>query len=226
VSEALNGMPRLLVNDEPQIVGNTHETWEELLAWADRFSADRGLLVTAVRLDGVDDPSFRERGLSDRRLKAVAVIEIEASTPASLLAESLDEALSGVAGLRRHALAVARHLRDGTLASANSGLAELTQGLSTLVALVDAVSAAMGIAIERVTIDGRSAASLIEDLGQPLVELTDAQKQRDWATMADILEFDLEPAFSRVARLFTALAAAVAEQAGRRVAPALPAHLS
>ena len=206
-------MPRVLVNDEPQILGNAHETWGELLAWADGFSADRGLVVTAIRLDGVVEPTFREGGLSDRRLRAVAVIEIEALAPARLLSESLDEAISGVAGLRTHALAVARHFRDSRLAFANTGLAELTQGLGTLVTLADAVSAAMGIALERVTLDGRAAVSRIEELGQPLAELTEAQKQPDWVAMADILEFDLEPAISRLAPLFTALAA-VAAQAG------------
>jgi hypothetical protein len=206
-------MARLLVNDEPQTAGNAQETWGDLLAWVDRYSADRGLLVTAVRLDGVDEPSFRERGLSDRTLAAVGVIEIDVATPASLVAESLDEALSGVAGLRTHALDVARRFRDSQLAFANTGLAELTQGLGTLVTLVDAVSGAMGIAIDRVTLDGRAAFSVIDDLGQPLVALTEAQTQRDWVTMADILEFDLEPAISRVAPLFAALAA-VAEQAG------------
>jgi hypothetical protein len=205
-------MARLLVNDEPQIVENAHETWGELLAWADQFAADRGLLVTAVRLDGVEEPSFREPGLSDRTLVGAAVIEIDAATPASLVAESLDEALSGVAGLRTHALDVARRFRGSKLAYANTGLAELTQGLGTLVTLVDAVSGAMGIAIDRVTLDGRPAFSLIEDLGQPLIELTEAQKQQDWVTVADILEFDLEPAIGRVAPLFTALAT-VAEQA-------------
>lgn len=206
-------MARLLVNDEPQIVENAHETWGELLAWADQFSADRGLLVTAVRLDGVDEPSLREPGLSDRTLRGVAVIEIDAATPASLVAESLDGALSGVAGLRTHAREVACRFRGSKLAFANAGLAELTQGLGTLVTLVDAVSAAMGITIERVMVDGRAAVSLIEELGQPLAELTEAQQQPDWMAMADILEFDLEPAISRLAPLFTALAA-VAERAG------------
>ena len=206
-------MARLLVNDQPQIVENAPETWGELLAWADSFSGARGWLVTAVRLDGVDQPSFREQESGDRTPGAVAMIEIDAATPASLLASSLDEALSGVAGLRTHALDVTRRFRGSKLDFAKTGLAELTQGLGTLVTLVDAVSGVMGVAIDRVTLDGRPAGSLIEDLGPPLVELTEAQRQQDWMTVADILEFDLEPAISRVAPLFTALAA-VAGQAG------------
>ena len=206
-------MARLLINDEPQIVENTQETLGELLARADRFSADRGLLVTAVRLDGVDEPSFRRPELAAQKLDAIALVEIDAATPASLVAESLHEALSGLAGLRTHALDVARRFRGSRLAFGNTGLAELTKGLGTLVTLVETVSGAMGIAINQVTLDGRPALRLIEDLGRPLVELTEAQTQQDWVTVADILEFDLEPAISRVAPLVTALAI-VAGQAG------------
>lgn len=205
-------MTRVLLNDEPLAPENAHKTWGELLAWADRTSADRGLLVTAVRLDGVDEPSFREPGLSTRGIESVGVIEIDAATPASLVAESLDDALTGLEGLRTHATDVARRFRGNRLALANAGLAELTQGLGTLVSLVEAVGGAMGIPIDAVVLDGRPALAVIEDLGQPLTELTAAQRQQDWVTVADILEFDLEPALARVAPLFTALAT-VAQQA-------------
>ena len=205
-------MARLLLNGEARTPEIPHKSWEELLAWADRTSADLGLLVTAVRLDGVDEPSFREPGVAARPLETVDVIEIDAATPASLVAESLDDALAGLEGLRTHATDVARRFRGNRLAQANAGLAELTQGLGTLVTLVEAVSGAMGIPIDTVVLDGRPAFAVIEDLGQPLTELTDAQQQQDWVTVADILEFDLEPAISRVAPLFSALAS-VAQQA-------------
>ena len=205
-------MARLLLNGEAQTLETAQKTWGDLLAWADRTSADRGLLVTAVRLDGVDEPSFRQPEFMARPLEAVSVIEIDAASPASLVADSLGEALAGLDGLRTHATDVARRFRGNRLAVANAGLAELTQGLGTLVTLVDAVSGAMGIAIDSVVLDGRPAFSVIEDLGQPLTDLTAAQQQQDWVTVADILEFDLEPAISRVAPLFSALAS-VAQQA-------------
>jgi hypothetical protein len=205
-------MARLLLNGDAQTLEIAHKTWGDLLAWADRTSADLGLLVTAVRLDGVDEPSFRETAMASRPLDGVDVIEVDAANPASLVAESLDDALSGLEGLRAHATDVARRFRGNRLAQANLGLAELTQGLGTLVTLAEAVSSAMGIPIDTVVLDGRPAFSVIEDLGQPLTELTEAQQQQDWVTVADILEFDLEPAISRVAPLFSALAS-VAHQA-------------
>ena len=206
-------MARLQVNDELQTMEHPYETWGDLLAWADSISAERGLMVTAVRLNGVDEPSFRQPELSARRLGASDLMEIVATTPAKLVADSLEAARAGLTGLRTHALEVARRFRDSRVAHANARLAELVHGLGTLVTLVEAVSGAMGIAIESLTLDGRPAVGLIEDLAQPLAELTEAQTQQDWVTLADILEFDLEPAVARVAPLFAALGA-LAQQAG------------
>lgn len=208
-------MVRLLVNDELQNGEITHETLAQVLDWADRFLADRGLLVTAVRLDGVDEPSFRQPSGADRKLGAEAVIEIDAATPARLVAESLDEALSGLAGLGAHTLDVARRYRASRLAHANSGLSELTHGLGTLVALIEAFTGSVGLAFDQVTRDGGPAVDVIDDLGPPLAELTEAETNQDWATVADVLEFGLEPAIRRVAPFFTELATVVvARQAG------------
>lgn len=208
-------MARLLVNDEVQNGENTHETLAQVLDWADRFLAGRGLLVTAVRLDGVDEPSFRQLARPDRKLGAEAVIEIAAATPAGLVAESLEGALSGLAGLCAHTLDVACRYRASRLAHASSGLSELTHGLGTLVALIEAFTGAVGITLDKGTRDGRPALEVIEDLGPPLAELTEAETKQDWVTVADILEFGLEPAIRRVAPLFTELATVVvARQAG------------
>lgn len=199
-------MARILVNNEAQTIKSAVNTWGELLAWADRMSASQGRLVTAVRLDGVDEPSFRGSDLAARGLDDLGTVEFETASPGSLVAESIDEALSGLDGLQRHALDVGRRFRGTRVAFANQGLAELVHGLRTLVALVEALGGAMGMPIEALAFDGRPAMALIEDLGQPLAALGEAQAREDWVTVADILEFDLEPALGRCRPFFSALA--------------------
>jgi hypothetical protein len=206
LAEARRGMARILVNNEAHTIEIDVNTWGDLLAWADRTSAAQGRLVTAVRLDGVDEPSFRDAALAARALDEVATVEFDVASPASLVAESVDEALSGLDGLRQHALDVARRFRGTRVVFANQGLAELIQGLRTLVSLVDALGGAMGLPIETLTFDGRPALALIEDLGEPLASLGEAQAREDWVTVADILEFDVEPALARCHPFFTALA--------------------
>jgi hypothetical protein len=199
-------MTRVLVNSQPRQIESGLKTWGDLLAWADRTSAEAGEVVTAVRLDGVDEPSFRDLALAGRGLDALAVVEMDVTTPAALVAASLDDAVSGLAGLRRHTVDVASRFRGTRIAFANEGLAHLTQGLGTLVSLVEALGGAMGVPLEGLEFEKRPAHELIEALGAPLAALGDAQAHEDWVTVADVLEFDLEPALGRCEPFFTALA--------------------
>jgi len=198
-------MARVLVNNETTAVENSLKTLGELLDWADRASAGRGQLVTAVRLDGVDEPSFRDETQAGRPLETVATVEFDAIEPAALVAQSVEDAREGLAGLRQHTLDVARRFRGTRVANANQGLAELTQGLGTLVSLVDTLGGALGISLETLTANGRPVVAVIDDLAQPLVAIGQAQAQEDWVTVADILEFDLEPALACCESLFDAL---------------------
>lgn len=200
-------MTRVLVNNEATSVESGLKTLGELLDWADRASAGRGQLVTAVRLDGVDEPSFRDQSLADTPIDSVATVEFEAVDPATLVADSLEEAREGLAGLRQHTLDVGRRFRGTRVAHANQGLAELTQGLGTLVSLLDTLGGAMGIPLEALNSDDRPVLAVIDGLAQPLVAIAEAQAQEDWVTVADILEFDLEPALACCEPLFDALAA-------------------
>jgi len=205
-------MARILVNNEATAVENGLNTWGELLDWADRASAGRGQLVTAARLDGVDEPSFRDPAFAATPLELIATIEFDAIAPAALVAASVDEARVGLAGLRQHTLEVARRFRGTRVGNANQGLAELTQGLGTLVSLIDTLGGALGIRIETLAVNGRPVVVLIDDLGPPLVAIAAAQAQEDWVTVADILEFDLEPLLAQCDPLFDALLAVTQAQ--------------
>jgi hypothetical protein len=208
-------MPRVLVNNEPQDLDEGLKTWGELLAWVDHRVAAGGQLVTAARLDGVDEPSFRDPAQAVRSLSDWAVVEVDVATPASLVTESLQEALDGLASLRQYTVTVAQRFRGTDLGLANRGLGELSQGLQTLVGLIEALSGATGVGIDHFEWEGRPNSGLLQSLAQPLAPLADAQRGNDWVTVADILEFDLEPALAQCEPFFRALAE-VAKRAGQR----------
>ena len=71
-------MARCLVNERPELTEIRPETWESLLEALDaRLAADR-LVVTAVRFDGVDQPSFREPAVGATPLDGIAQVDIDA----------------------------------------------------------------------------------------------------------------------------------------------------
>lgn len=208
-------MFRLLVNNETRSVDSALKTWGELLAWADASCANTGQVVTAARLDGVDEPSFRHPQQADRALEGLAVVELDASTPSDLVVESLNEALDGLNGLRRFTLHTAGQFRGTGISAANQSLADLSQGLRTFVSLVEALVSAMGVGLEDFVWEGRPVAALLEDIGTPIAALAEAQIASDWVTVADVLEFDLEPALAQSEpffRSFADLAVRVAER--------------
>jgi hypothetical protein len=51
----------------------------------------------------------------------------------------------------------------------------------------------LGIAVERLTIDGVPPDEQMERLGAWLESLVSAQSSQDWLTVADVLEYDIEP---------------------------------
>lgn len=208
-------MFRLVVNNETRSVDTALKTWGELLAWADAGCAKAGQVVTAARLDGVDEPSFRDAGQADRTLDGLAVVELDSAAPSDLVVESLNEALDGLNGLRRFTLHTAGQFRGTGITAANQSLADLSQGLRTFVSLVETLVSAMGVGLDEFVWEGRPVAALLDDIGTPIAALADAQISSDWVTVADVLEFDLEPALAQSEpffRAFADLAVRVAER--------------
>jgi hypothetical protein len=215
----LFGMTRLVVNNETRSVDATLKTWGELLASVDQGCAVQGQLVTAARIDGVDEPSFRDPEYAGRPLADLAVVEVEVSTPADLVTESLREALDGLNSLRQFTVVTSQRFRGEDIPFANQGMAELTIGLRTLVGLMEALSAAIGVRLEALEWKGVPLASLLDEIGKPLEDLAGAQASEDWVTVADILEFDLEPALAQCEPFFHALADLASRAASRTHRP-------
>jgi hypothetical protein len=212
-------MTRLVVNNETRSVDAALKTWGELLDWVDQGCAVEGQLVTAARIDGVDEPSFRDPEHSSRRLADLAVVEVEVSTPADLVTDSLREALDGLNSLRRFTVVTSQRFRGEDIPFANQGMAELTIGLRTLVGLIEALGSAIGVRLEALEWKAVPLTSLLDEIGKPLEDLAVSQASEDWVTVADILEFDLEPALARCEPFFHALADLASRAANRSHRP-------
>jgi hypothetical protein len=201
-------MPRLMVNNEEIAWDPAAKTWGDLLARLDDACHAQGCVVTAARLDGVDEPSFRSEAAGGRLVGGLSVVEIEAQPPASLLAEAIREAGTGLDRLCAHALEVARRFRGNDLAEAQQALLALVQGLQVLTSLIGTIGLVLQTDLGTLIWNGRPASSLIEGVGTHLEALIGAQQREDWLTVADIVEYDVEPALRDCGPLFEALGAA------------------
>jgi hypothetical protein len=186
-------MSDVFVDGARHALASTRKTWGELLETLDADLSARGVLLAAVRFDGVEEPAFREPSVTSRSLTTVQRVDVETATPDALLRQSLGESAIAIAQIANEVARVSAQFRRNELAEANQGLARLSGDLHTFVALVTTLRGPLGIAVERLTIDGVSPDEQIERLGAWLESLVGAQSSEDWLTVADILEYDIEP---------------------------------
>jgi hypothetical protein len=198
-------MPRLTVNDRVQQPDPLPEHWAVLLKKLDESAAGRGHVVTAVRFDGVDQPTFREPAAGHLRLDTVASIEVDTADPAELLDQALAEGGRAATSLASAAGATAHAFRHESPAEANQRLALLGAGIRSLVALLAGFGAARGLNLDQVDWEGRPLSARVRDLIEQLEPVVEAQQAEDWLTVADVLEYEVQPALHAWRAIFEGL---------------------
>jgi hypothetical protein len=205
-------MSDVFVDDASYALVDTPRTWGDLLETLDADFSARGVLLACVRFDGVEELAFREPSVLSRPLAAVQRIDVETATPDALLRQSLAEAAEAISQMADEVTRISTMLRRNEIAPANEGLARLSGELHTFVGLVTTMRGPLGISEERLTIDGVPPDQQIERLAGWLESLVTAQSHEDWLTVADILEYDIEP----VLRAWVGRLEALTQDAGTR----------
>ena len=199
-------MVHLYVNDAPATLDFTPKTWGELLARLDEQAAADGVVLSVARFDGVEEPAFRETAVTARELAAMARIDVETSVPAALLRECLLEASGSLETLAVEAIELGALYRRHDVSPAHDRLKTLAGELGGLIGLVGMLAGPLQIDLAAIATDGMNGAEQLETLGATVDALVSAQDQADWLTVADILEYDLEPSICRWGTLLTELA--------------------
>lgn len=196
-------MTRLLLDGAER--GPAPGTWGQALDAIDRELAGGGRIVTDVRFDGLDEPAFREPRVLDQALDDVATIEVISGSPESLIARCLAEAAASIEPLSQVALEIGEGFRGLDIEGASAGLAELAEGMSSLIAIAGATTmAARGTSVARSGQD-HPIGPLAGELTGFVDALIEAQQSQDWISVADILQYDVAPALRRWAPVFDAV---------------------
>lgn len=193
-----------LVNDAPQVLDFRPETWGELLDGLDRALGAERRVVTAVRFDGVDAPSFREPAQGGRPLSTVTRVEVEAMDAAVLVGEALGAAADSLPALADGARATAAAYRTGD-PTAHGQLTALVSAIQSLVALTTAAESAARVAGVAVDATGTSVAASCRGVETALAALIDRHTRADWAGLAEALHGELAPAVHDWQRVLDAI---------------------
>lgn len=198
-------MLQIFINDVPTHTAAPPPTWGDLLVSLDEQVTGNGLLLTSARFDGVEEPSFRDPAVTARRLSDVSRVDIETAAPAAFLRDCLQEAIGPLQQAAEATLDLSARYRTSDLAGCHDGLTALAadlRGLTTLVAMLGVLQIDLGA----FSPEGIAAADQLERFAGALDSVVAAQESDDWLTVADVLEYDVEPAVRRWIELLTAVA--------------------
>ena len=198
-------MLQIFINDVPGQIDALPQTWGDLLVSLDEQVAGNGLLLTSARFDGVDEPSFRDPDVTARRLSEVSRLDIETAAPAAFLRQCLHDAIGPLQEAADATIGLSTRYRTFDLAGCHDGLTALAtelRGLTSLVAMLGVLQIDLGA----FSVEGVAAADQLERFAAALDSVVAAQESEDWLTVADVLEYDLEPAIRRWIDLLTAVA--------------------
>lgn len=188
-----------IVMTNGDLTGVVHpvKTWGELLELLDQEQARQGEVVTAVRLNGVDEPAFRSPELAGTVVPADLEVAIDTAQPATLVLEALDEADAVARNIAAAAQELALAYRRQHVTQANQALRGFADCLGSLVVATSAVAQGANVDLRIVGDGHQSAVSLIQQLIASADTLAGAQRNRAWTRMADVLEHEIAAIVSR-----------------------------
>ncbi len=188
-------MAHCLVNNTPEILDLGPETWGQLLETLDRSLVANRRVVTAVRFDGVDQPSFRSGALATAELARIARVDIDAEDAATLLSTAVTAAADSLPGLVTGVRMTAAALRAGA-AHAHTDVVALVAAVQSLVALTAAAATAAHLSMGETPGADPAVVNACGDLETALRALVAHQALEHWPALADALDADLAPAIA------------------------------
>ena len=198
-------MCQCYVDQTPQVGDFSHKTWGDLLQALDNDLGPTHRVVTAVRFDGVDQPSFRTPELAGLGLARLTRLEVQTDAAADVLAETAQTARAGIAVVARNLRQTADSFRGTDVGAANAHLADVAGVIQQLTLLTTALAQAAGVDLSALPCGSVSGAEIVDAVGLQLEQLLTAQEARDWYAVADCLEFELAPALDSWRLVFDAI---------------------
>jgi hypothetical protein len=202
-------MPECLVNDTPTSLDFRPETWGALLEALDAALLPGRQVVTAVRFDGVDEPSFRAPESAARALGGVHRVEVDAAEASALLRDALDAAIESLPALVHGARLAAAAFRSED-PGAHAQLGALVTAMQSLIALTSAAATASRASLGTGAPAEGAVARACLDVDTALRTLLSHQAASDWAAVADALDTNLAPSIARWGDVLAALRTGVA----------------
>jgi len=182
---------RLLINGKEETLAFIGETLGDFIVHVEQGGVAQGNVVRSVKLNGQesspDSPVTQQTPLSD-----IETLEMEVSTLSGIIDKNIENADAYLMRLIPGIEKSVELFRTGNEQEANQFFINIIDGMDWFSQVLDMIFAAKEISSDTV-INGKS----VQDRRARLIDFTqqmvDANKNKDWVLLADLLEYEILP---------------------------------
>ena len=182
---------KLLINGKERTLTFIGETLGDFLVHIEQGGVAQGNVIRSVKLNG-QESSPDSSVTRQTPLSKVETLEVEVSTLSGIIDKNIENADAYLIRLIPGIEKAVELFRTGNEQEANQFFINIVDGMDWLSQVLDMILAAKEVSLDTV-IDGKS----IQDRRASLLDFTrqmvDANKNRDWVLLADLLEYEILP---------------------------------
>lgn len=181
------------------------ETADQAIDLARDAIRDTDRIIIDINADGQPAPdAIFEDGTTELAFNELRFVTAKTS---AFLAETAHAAKDSLELIRADQKAAAERIRTGEMEDAMTTLQGVMEGWQAVRDVVDQVAQLAGVELGSLQADEKSGDELIAALGASLTELRDTLKNEDWASLGDVVEYDLDELAAKWSALLDTLIA-------------------
>ena len=182
---------RLLINGKEETIAHTGETLGDLLVLVEKGEVAQGNVVRSVKLNG-QESSPESSVTRQTPLSEIEILELEVSTLSGVINKNIENADAYLIRLIPGIEKAVELFRMGNEQEANKFFINIIDGMDWFSQVLDMIMVAKEISPDTVIGD-----KSIQDRRASLIDFTqqmvDANKNKDWVLLADLLEYEILP---------------------------------
>ena len=192
---------KLLINGKEETIAFPGETLGDFLIHVEQVGVKQGNVIRSIKLDGQassPDSSVARQTL----LSEIGTLEVEISTLSGIIDKNIENAESYLKRLMPGIEKAVELFRTGNEQEANKFFINIIDGMDWFSQVLDMILAAKEISPDTLIND-----KSIQDRRGSLVDfskqMVDANENKDWVLLADLLEYEILPYYQEWSKFLT-----------------------
>ena len=190
---------KLLINGKEEVGSGIGETLGDFLLHIEKVGLVQGNVVRSIKLNG-HESSPDSKVNRNMRLSEIETLEIEVTNLSDIVDKNIENADAYLMKLIPGIEKSVELFRMGNEQEANQFFINIIDGVDWLSQVLDMILEAKAISPDAV-FDGKSIQERRDNLITFTQQMVDANKNKDWVLLADLLEYEILPYYQEWSNL-------------------------